>query len=103
MGSSVAKPKVESSTGKLSALSKRIEENTRVLTDQLRSKGAEAPSFHPNGLADFPMSDLDEASQRARHEIISLTQELHDLVLGPRESLKDLAWSVGYLIMTFRQ
>lgn len=93
MGNSLASP--ESPLNRLTTLSKEIEEKTLVLTDDLRAKGLEAPSFHPDGLADFPLAQLGPEAKKARMEVIALTKELHDLTLGPREGLKTLAWDVS--------
>lgn len=83
----------ESSVDRLTTLSRDIEEKTRFLTDALRSKGLEAPSYQANGLSDFPLTEAEAV--KARQELVALTKELHDLVLGPRESLKNMAWEVG--------
>ncbi|KAK5996560.1 Chlorophenol O-methyltransferase [Cladobotryum mycophilum] len=97
MGNLLTKRAPESSVDRLTTLSGAIDEKTRFLTDTLRAKGLEAPSFHAGGLSDFPLLDNEEAN-RARREIVALTKELHDLVLGPRESLKNLAWdTVSYI------
>lgn len=96
MGSSLGKlESVNSPTEGLTRISKAIEDNTKLLADRLRSRGLEAPSYQPNGLADFPLGDADGEALRAREEIVALTQELHDLVLGPREALKNMAWDVS--------
>lgn len=98
MGISLAKPAAaESSVDRLMTLSRDIEEKTRILTDILRAKGLEAPSYQANGLSDFPLTEVDEEAMDARQEIIRLTKELHDLVLGPRECLKNMAWEVRLL------
>ncbi|KND88663.1 6-hydroxytryprostatin B O-methyltransferase [Tolypocladium ophioglossoides CBS 100239] len=92
MGNSLTSPATESPLDRLIFLSREIEEKTRVLTDHLRAKGLQAPSFHPDGLADFPLAQLDTEAKEARMEVIALTKELYDLTLGPREGLKTLAW-----------
>jgi hypothetical protein len=94
MGGSVAKPVKESSVDRLTTLSRSIDEKTRYLTDALRSKGLDAPSYQANGLSDFPLTEVEAV--KARQELVALTKELHDLVLGPRESLKNMAWEVSY-------
>lgn len=100
MGSSLAKPaNVESPSEKLGRLSRGIADNTRVLTERLRSRGIEPPSFQTSGLADFPLLETDTEALRARDQVVALTQELHDLVLGPREGLKNLAWDVSLTMM----
>ncbi|KAM0259370.1 hypothetical protein ACHAQJ_003402 [Trichoderma viride] len=98
MGISLTKPATESSVDRLTTLSREIEEKTRILTDALRAKGLEAPSYQANGLSDFPLTELDEETIKAKQEVVALTKELHDLVLGPRESLKNMAWEmIGYI------
>lgn len=94
MGGSLTKPATESSVDRLITLSKDIEEKTRYLTDALRSKGLEAPCYKADGLSDFPLTEIEAV--RARQELVALTKELHDLVLGPRESLKNMAWEVSH-------
>lgn len=94
MGGSVTKPAAESSVDRLTTLSRDIEEKTRFLANALRSKGLEAPSYQADGLSDFPLTEAEAV--KARLELVALTKELHDLVLGPRESLKALAWDVSY-------
>jgi hypothetical protein len=96
MGISLTKPTTESSVDRLTTLSRGIEEKTRILTDALRAKGLEAPSYHANGLSDFPLTEVDEETIKIRQEVVALTKELHDLVLGPRESLKNMAWEVSH-------
>lgn len=94
MGGSLTKPATESSVDRLTTLSKDIEEKTRYLTDALRSKGLDAPSYKANGLSDFPLTEFEAV--KTRQELVALTKELHDLVLGPRETLKNMAWEVSY-------
>ncbi|ODA80852.1 hypothetical protein RJ55_03812 [Drechmeria coniospora] len=92
MGNAQATVTSEPSVGRLTTLSRAIEEKTKILADSLEAKGLGAPSFHPDGLADFPSAQLGPEAVQARADIISMTQELHDLALGPRESLKALSW-----------
>ncbi|KAF3070324.1 O-methyltransferase gsfB [Trichoderma lentiforme] len=95
---SLAKATTESSVDRLTMLSKAIEEKTRILTGKLRAKGLGAPSFQADGLSDFPLNEVDDEAIKARQEIIALTKELHDLVLGPREWLKTVAWdAISYI------
>ncbi|KAL7941177.1 S-adenosyl-L-methionine-dependent methyltransferase [Trichoderma barbatum] len=95
---SIAKLAAESSIDRLTILSRDIEEKTRILTDTLRAKGLEAPSYQANGVSDFPLAEIGDEAIKARQEIVALTKELHDLVLGPRESLKTMAWeAISYI------
>ncbi|KAL7918558.1 S-adenosyl-L-methionine-dependent methyltransferase [Trichoderma austrokoningii] len=96
MAAWVTKLATESSVDRLTTLSRDIEEKTRFLADALRSKGLEAPSYQANGLSDFPLTEPEVV--KTRLELIALTKELHDLVLGPRESLKNFAWeSISFI------
>jgi hypothetical protein len=51
------------------------------------------PSFEPDGRAEIP--SLPEDVQDARKEIVRATSEMRDLVLGPEESLRWMAWNVS--------
>ncbi|KAL7931591.1 S-adenosyl-L-methionine-dependent methyltransferase [Trichoderma chlorosporum] len=94
---SLAKP-TELSVDRLTVLSKEIEEKTRILTDSLRARGLGAPSYEADGLPDFPLAGLNDEAIKAREDIVALTKELHDLVLGPRECLKTMAWdAISYI------
>ncbi|KEY69468.1 hypothetical protein S7711_02007 [Stachybotrys chartarum IBT 7711] len=89
-----------SSLNKLTALSKNIEEKTKILTEELRSKGLEAPSFSPTGPADFPLSEVSLEVLQARDDVIAQAKELHDILLSPRVSLKTFAWdSINYIAL----
>lgn len=84
-----------SSLNKLTTLSKNIEEKTKILTEELRSKGLEAPSFSPTGPADFPLSEVSLEVLQARDDVIAQAKDLHDILLSPRVSLKTFAWDVS--------
>ncbi|KAK8056578.1 O-methyltransferase- family 2 [Apiospora rasikravindrae] len=81
-----------SSIERMEQLSALISDKTKLLTDFLASKGLDAPSFSLDELADLPVSSDDNKPFKARSELIKATRELHDIVLGPRESLRALAW-----------
>jgi len=80
---------------RMATLAHEITEKTKIITDYLSSNGLEAASFDVNGLAEFPVSPKDEEPYQARLELISLTKELHDISVGPKEGLRYLAWDVG--------
>jgi hypothetical protein len=84
---------------RMTTLSTGILKNTQILTDYLKSKGREAPSFEIDGLTSFPIDESDEEVVRARMELVGMTKELHDIALGPREGLRDLSWDVGILFL----
>lgn len=79
----------------MTLLSQEIAAKTKIITDHLTAKGLDAASFDVNGLAEFPISQDDEEPYKARLELISLTKELHDIALGPKEGLRYLAWDVS--------
>lgn len=95
MGNSLGRTEVKSSVDRLTTISKSIEENTQILTEKLYTQGLCAPSYERDGLADFPLKESDDETLKARQQILSLTKELRDLVLGPRESLKLMAMDVS--------
>lgn len=83
------------SVDRLTLLAGRIGNKTQVLTQGLRARGLLAPSYEVDGCADFPIQDLDAETAEARQEVLALTKELRDLVLGPREGLKLMAIDVS--------
>ena len=80
---------------RLSAIAREIDQHAKVLTDKLRAKGLEAPSFDVGGLAEFALDELDAEARDAKQNILALSKELHDLVEGPREFVKNQAISVS--------
>lgn len=87
----MASPSIE----RITTLSQQISEKSKVLTGYLSSKGLDAASFDVNGLEDFPISPDDEEASKARFELAALTKELYDISVGPKESLRYLAWYVS--------
>jgi hypothetical protein len=79
----------------MTKLSDEISKNTKIITEYLSSKGLEAASFDVDGLDEFPISPKDDAPFKARLDLIAATKELHDISLGPKESLRYLAWDVS--------
>jgi hypothetical protein len=79
---------------RLTELATTIEENTKIVTDYLTSKGLSTPSFDVDGLEEFPIPSTDKEAFTARLSVIAATKELHDLAVGPREGLRYLAWDV---------
>ncbi|KAK8081788.1 O-methyltransferase [Apiospora saccharicola] len=80
---------------RMARLSALITDTTKILTDFLAAKGIDAHSLSVDDLADFPVSPVDSKPFKARTEIIEATRELHDIALGPRESLRALAWGLS--------
>ncbi|EQL01820.1 hypothetical protein G6O67_007882 [Ophiocordyceps sinensis] len=94
MGNSPTVSAASASVSKLTALSNAIDDKTRLLARHLEARGSEIPSLGRDGPADFPLAEMDDEARQARLDILALTQELHELVLGPRQGLRDLAWDV---------
>ncbi|KAK8049263.1 O-methyltransferase-like protein [Apiospora phragmitis] len=83
-----------SSIVRMEQLSALISEKEKLLTDFLASKELEAPSLSVDELAKLEVSPDDNKSFKARTELIKATRELHDIFLGPRETLMALAWGL---------
>jgi hypothetical protein len=79
---------------RLIELATEIADNTKILAEHLASKNVDTPSFDIDGLTELPISPADKDAYAARSSIISATKELHDLTVGPKESLRHLAWNV---------
>ncbi|KXX74603.1 6-hydroxytryprostatin B O-methyltransferase [Madurella mycetomatis] len=77
---------------RMTALAKVISEKTAIVTNYLKNKGHEAPSFDVNGLDQFPIPPEDEVPFKAWPALAAATNELHNMSLGPKEGLRNLAW-----------
>ena len=87
---SVAKP----TTNSLVQLAAVITRETEKLDRYIRESGAPAPSFDIDGPLDFPK--LPDEIKAAREEVVRATKELGDLVTGPKEGVRWLAWGVSF-------
>ncbi|KAI5867814.1 S-adenosyl-L-methionine-dependent methyltransferase [Durotheca rogersii] len=72
------------------ALAQKISAETEKVDAYFRDKGLPAPSFDVDAPSDFPK--MPDDISRSRREVIHATQELHDLMIGPRESVRWMAW-----------
>ena len=79
---------------RITELASAITENTKIITEYLSSKNLSAPSFDVDGLSELPISPADGDAYTARSKLVAATKELHDLTVGPKESLRHLAWDV---------
>lgn len=95
MGSSLVKPAVESPLDKLLRLSKSLEENTRIFADGLRAGSTAAAPSENLDASELSWEKSDVGTIRAREGILTLSKDLRDLVLGPREKLKYQAIDVS--------
>jgi hypothetical protein len=79
---------------RLTELAVSIAENTEIITSYLTSRNLAAPSFDVDGLIELQISPADKEAYTARSKLVAATKELHDLAVGPKESLRHLAWDV---------
>jgi hypothetical protein len=82
------------STSNLIALAATITRETEKLDKYMKEHGNPAPSFDVDAPMDFPKLPAD--MKIAREEIVRATKELGDLVTGPREGLRWMAWDVRH-------
>jgi len=80
-------------TSVLIKLAQIITRETEKVDAYLKENNIPAPSFDADALADFP--HLPEVVQKARQEVVRATTELKELLVGPTESLRWLAWDVS--------
>lgn len=82
------------STSRLIELAATITRETEKLDRYIKESGAPEPSFDVDGPLNFPQ--LEEEVKRAREEVVRATKELGDLVTGPTESVRWMAWDVSF-------
>ncbi|KAI9729538.1 MAG: hypothetical protein M1834_006734 [Cirrosporium novae-zelandiae] len=80
-------------SSRLTRLAAVISSNTEKLNRYITSHNLPCPSFDVHAPADFPIVTDDPEIQKARSDLILATAELHDLVVGPTEQMRWLAWS----------
>ena len=83
------------SPSRLVELAHTITRETEKLDKYLRESGSAMPSFDVDAPMDFPI--LPEEMQRARQKVVETTKELGDLVVGPTEGVRWMAWDVSSL------
>lgn len=89
----VAKPEMKPSTNSMAELAAIITRETDRLEKYLKESGSAMPSFDVASPANFPK--LPEDMKKAREEIVRASKELGDLVTGPTESVRWMAWDVS--------
>ena len=75
-------------------LARTITRETEKLENYLKDVGSEMPGFAHDSPLNFPK--LPDNINKAREEIIRATKELGDLVTGPTESVRWMAWDASY-------
>jgi hypothetical protein len=83
------------SASRIVELGEIISANTAKVNDFLAESGLPQLTFDVDGPADFPVPSANEDISNARRAVVNATMELHDLMVGPRETLRWLAWSVS--------
>ena len=72
-----------------------ISKQTAILDKYLIASGSSAPGFDFDSPANFPK--LPSEIKKAREELVRASKELTDLVTGPTESVRWMAWDVSFL------
>lgn len=87
------------SVSRLVRLSEIIARNSKLLNSHLIEKKLPQPSFSadapPDGIYIGKNEPRRKELERAKRELVSATNELYDLSVGPRESVRNLAWDVS--------
>ena len=82
-------------TSLLVKLSQTIARETEKVDAYFRENSIPAPTFEADGLSDYPA--LPDEVQKARLAVIKAAADLKDLMVGPKESLRWMAWDVSLL------
>ena len=90
--SDTAISKTETYTSNMTKLAAIITRETEKLDRYIKETGSPEPSFDVDGPLTFPK--LPDELKKAREEVARATKELGDLIAGPRESLRWMAWDV---------
>ncbi|KAE9365008.1 S-adenosyl-L-methionine-dependent methyltransferase [Stipitochalara longipes BDJ] len=83
-------PKSAASTSKLVELAQIISQETKKLDSYIKANGLPEPSFDVDAPPSFPM--VSGELKKVREEVMRATKELGELVAGPSESLRWMAW-----------
>jgi len=72
-----------------------ISENTQKIDQYFAANSLPPLSFDSDAPLDFPVPSSNKGIQHARRAVVNATQELHDLMVGPREHIRWESWSVS--------
>jgi len=86
-------PKLNVPTSKLIELAATITRETEKLDRYIRESGIPEPSFDADAPLNFPK--LSDEVRKAREQVVRATKELGDLVAGPTEIVRWMAWDVS--------
>lgn len=87
------------SMSRLTELTEIIASETKKVQEYFAANRLRELSFDPSAATDFPVHSTNTEIQDARRAVVNATQELHDLMVGPRETVRWAAWSVCVLIL----
>ena len=94
---STAPVPASTSSPRLTELSTLIAQKTAQIESYLDAKGLPLPSFDANAPVELGIAREDEDVQKIRIELLDLIKELRDLITGPTDLVRYLAWDVsGY-------
>jgi hypothetical protein len=80
---------MSSSQGRIAELATAVATHTRRIDSYLAEKGLLSPSFEANGPVDL---GLPPDIEQSRIAALEATQELHDLLQGPRDLLSTITY-----------
>jgi hypothetical protein len=86
-------PKAATSTSKLIELTQTITRETEKLDRHIKENHLPEPSFDVDAPLNFPK--VSDELKKAREEVMGATKELGELVSGPTESVRWMAWDVS--------
>jgi hypothetical protein len=81
----------------LQKLASDISASVEVLRKHIAENGLPQPSFDSNGPPEFPIIAEDAEATKARATLIDATKMLHDLALGPAETIRWIGMWVSIL------
>jgi len=82
-------------TSRITQLADEISQTSKIIADYLASKNLPAPTFDEDGLTELSISPDDKEAYSARSKLVAATKELNALAVGPKESVRHLAWDVN--------
>ena len=86
---------------RIAELTAIISENTQKIDQYFAANNLSPLSFESDAPQDFPVASSNKEIQHARRIVVNSTQELHDLMVGPREHIRWTSWSVSSSLSTF--
>lgn len=82
---------------RIAELTAIISENTQKVDQYFAANNLSPLSFDCDAPLDFPVPSSNKDIQHARRIVVNATQELHDLMVGPREHIRWTSWSVSFI------